>query len=126
MSYEQYIADPGALADLEAKKDFLKSLLLAYKAKNIGEAITVFQYFHMMEKVRSWVVTIPHAVPTFGDRTYTMNLMDCFPTADIEAMAKALDWGRANVDDMTDPEHWLSTERLEWLLGELKLWLGWP
>lgn len=126
MGYEQYIADSGAVSDLEAKKKFLRDLLLAYKAKNQGDSINIFQYLHMMQKIRSWVVTIPSGYGPYTGSVYTIDLCDCFPTADIEGMAKALDWGRANIDDMTGADHWLSTERHAWLLGEIKAWLGWP
>lgn len=126
MSYEQYISSNSARADLEAKKEFLKDLLLAYKAKNQGESINIFQYLHMMQKIRTWVVTVPSGYGPFSGTVYTVDLCDCFPTADLEGMAKALDWGRANIDDMTQPDHWLSEDRLNWLLGEIKSWLGWP
>jgi hypothetical protein len=124
MSYLDYLSDPKAYADLAERKMFLNKLMLAMKAKNIGEGVNIFQYLNMMQKIKNWAVTIPNGYPYAGT-VYTINLLDCCFTGDIESLAKALDWGRSNCDDMSQSYHFLSEARLDWILSELKAYLGW-
>lgn len=124
MSYLDYISTPGIIADLKAKKSFLENLLIAVKQKNIQEGINIFQYLYLLEKTKNWVVTIPNGYPYAGT-SYTINLMSTFYTGDIEMLAKTLDWGRSNCDDMSQSIHWLNEERLNWILNEIKAYLGW-
>jgi len=130
MGHKDLISDPGILSDLNGKRSFIDGLLMAFKRKNQNESIGPIQYFHLQQRLSAWVVTVPMGIGSINPawavhagQTFTFNLMNSYPTGDIEAACYALMWGTP--DDMTQPEHFLSAERLTWLVDEIKTELGW-
>jgi len=103
--------------DYEADVKFAYELFFQFKLKNISEGINAHQSLwlhHRTKKLDVNFMGIPFEVDVInmggsGDiQTACISLMYCQP------------------DDMTLPYHWLSQERLNWLVSEMKTHLGWP
>jgi hypothetical protein len=121
MRYTNYLGTPGQVADLESRRVFARDLLLALKAKNINEGMQWFQAIHMHARSAAWKVTLP---PQLGGAVLTVDLMNMFSSGDIETACLAMIYGEP--DEMTAPQHWITPERKEWLVSQMKEFLGWP
>jgi len=100
------------------KVDFATELMLRFKLKNIQEGISAGQAVWLHAKTRSLDVNFP------GMPTVSIDLLNIALSGDVEAGCIALQY--AVPDDMTQAYHWLSQERIDWLVSELKGFLGWP
>jgi hypothetical protein len=121
LDYEDYLSNSSYLADNEARKDFGARLMLAFKQKNISESIQWYQAIHLHHRLRDWKVTFPEALGGIEKRVDIINMIYA---GDIETATLSAIYGEA--DPMTSPEHWLSQERLNWVVAQMKAWLGWP
>lgn len=124
MSYLDYLQDVGIVSDLRSKRKFLEDLIMASRIKDGLESANIYNYFHMMSKVKSWEIILP-ASPPFLAATHYINLMDCINAGDVEMVSLAFDYGASNIDSMLLPQHWLNQERFDWMHNELKAYLGW-
>jgi hypothetical protein len=121
MDYNEFLSNQGYLADNEARKEFGSRLLLAFKQKNISEGIQWFQAVHLHSRMREWKVVYP---PQLGSLEKRVDIINMIYAGDIETATLSAIYGEA--DPMTSPEHWLSQERLSWVILQMKTWLGWP
>jgi hypothetical protein len=71
----------------------------------------------MHQKIRALPVTL------YGV-TFTVDLMNMVVSGDIELACISLQ--NTLPDDMSMPFHWWTQSRINWIIGELKLFLGWP
>lgn len=122
MDYLEFLSNPQHRADNEAKKKFASDLLLAFKIKNISEGINVVQSTAIHEKIKNLQVSYPPQL--HGGWSGTVDLINLGASGDVETCCMALQF--AQVDDMTQPHHWFSNERRNWLVSQMKVWLGWP
>lgn len=120
MHWHEYLSNEQYKSNNKALQDFASDFMLALKIKNISESINVTQALWVHHRLRAWSVTLP---PEMGGFTYSVDIMNMIVAGDIETATIALMYGTA--DDMTQPYHWLNTERITYMIDELKLWLGW-
>jgi hypothetical protein len=75
------------------------------------------QALWMHQRIRNWPCTL-------NDTEFTVDLMNMVISGDMATACLALMYGTP--DDMSEPYHWLNEERLNWLINNLKGFLGWP
>lgn len=120
LTWQDYLSNEQYRADNQSLKDFAEKLMLAFKQKNISEGINVVQATHLHARMRAWVVTLP---PSLGGGTFTVDILNMVVAGDLETATTCLIYGTP--DDMTEPHHWLSADRIGWLNLQLTTWLGW-
>jgi hypothetical protein len=120
LKIEDYLSNPEYRADNEGKREFGLRLMLAFKQKNLSEGIQWYQSVYLHARLRSWVVAMPDAV---GGGTETVDLLNMILSGDIESACLSAQFGMA--DDMTEPRHWVTQERIDWCVNEMKKFLGW-
>ena len=121
MDYENYLGNGTTVSDLEARQAYAKRLFLAFKIKNIGEGIQWFQGLKLHELMRKYKVTYPEQL---GGEIVYVDIINILVAGDLDLGCLALQYGE--VQDMSSPFHWFSQERKDWLVGQLKKFLGWP
>ena len=80
------------------------------------DGITAIQGMHMHHIFRAYPVS-------FGGQNFTIDLMNLAISGDLEIATLSLIYGYT--DDMSQPYHWFSAERKQWVITELKKFLGW-
>ena len=98
------------------RKQFADELLERFKKKNILEGINAAQGFWMHHTLRAYPVT-------FMGVSFTIDIMNLAISGDLEIACLALMYGYT--DDMSQAYHWMSGDRKQWLINELKTFLGW-
>ena len=108
------------LNDLKQKnKDkvaFCTELLLRFKQKNILENINAQQAIWLHHRIRNLEVNFPGMPATNQD------IINIALSGDIEAGLLMLQYCVA--DDMSESYHWLSQDRVNWLISEIQSFLG--
>jgi hypothetical protein len=118
LRWEEYLSNNQYASDNEARAKFGRLLMLAFKQKNISEGITAGQAIWLHSRMREFTVNFPGMPPVKVD------VLNMALSGDIEAGCLALIYGV--VDDMSEPYHWVSNERRNWLVAQCKEFLGWP
>lgn len=121
LGVEDYLSNSGYRADNEARRKFGQDLMLAFKQKNISEGIQWYQAIHMHARFRAWDVTMPAQL---GGAVETVDLLNMILSGDIETACLSAIYGQP--DDMTSPLHWVSQDRMNWTIDQMKAFLGWP
>lgn len=106
----------GQKADLESNIDFAKDLMSEFKQANKDAGINGLQAMWMHHRVRAWAFTF-YGVPVVVD------IPNMVISGDLETACLALMNGTC--DDMSQPYHWMSVDRRDWLVNNLKSFLGW-
>jgi hypothetical protein len=106
---------------VKKRKEYADELIEKLKKKNIAEGINLLQAFHVQQKIRAMVVNFP---PQLGGLTFTIDLMNLVVSGDLEVACIALQYTAP--DPMTAPYHWMNQDRINWIVAELKKFLGWP
>jgi len=109
-------ATVGQLADLQANIDWAKGLMAEFKQQNIDDGINALQALWLHQRIKGWSCTVSGV-------TFTIDLLNMVVAGDIQTACIALEYGAA--DDMSQPYHWLNTDRINWLISEMKSFLGW-
>lgn len=99
---------------------FGADLLLKFKQKNITDGIQWYQAVWLHSRIRNWQVTLPEAL---GSQVIFVDLYNMLAAGDIETTCLSVMYGQA--DDMTNPVHWVTEERKQWLIDQMKGFLGW-
>ena len=120
LNIEQYLSNPEYRADNEANREFGARLMLAFKQKNLSEGIEWYQAVHLHSRLRSWQVNMPEFV---GGGTETVDLINMILSGDIESACLSAMFGVP--DSMTGPRDWISEERINWCVTQMKQFLGW-
>jgi hypothetical protein len=102
---------------IKARKEYADDLLERFKNRNISQGISLKQGFHMHSRMRALDITI-------SGSSYTLDIMNMAVSGDIELACVALQY--CSADDMSSSDHWLNTERISWLVNDMKAFLGWP
>lgn len=133
--YDQYLIDQKAIyykfdlalkvnqynyldISIKKRKEFADDLIERLKKRNMQQSINAVQGLWMHQKIRQLNVTLP------GAPTFSVDLMNMVVSGDLELACLSLMYSQA--DDMSLPYHWLSQERINWIIAELKKFLGWP
>ncbi len=101
---------------IKERKQFADELLERFKKRNISEGINALQGMHMHHTLRAYPVT-------FSGMNFTIDIMNLAISGDIEIAALCLIYGYT--DDMSQPYHWMSGDRKQWLINEMKAFLRW-
>jgi len=101
---------------LKARKEYADGLLGRFKARNISQGINALQGLWMHHRMRAASISF-YGVPL------TIDVMNLAISGDIEIACLTL----MNVapDDGSQPHHWLIQERIDWLIADMKGFLGW-
>lgn len=113
----QEIYDRSIEQSIKTRKLYAEDLLERFKKKNISEGINGLQAMHMQAKVRALPVT-------FMGYSMTVDLLNCAISGDIEVAVLTLLYC-TDIDDMSQPYHWLNQDRVNWLIADMKAYLGW-
>lgn len=101
---------------IQKRKEYADYLLERFKAKNILEGINAFQGLWMHHRMRA-------AEITFYETSYTIDVMNLAISGDIEIACLTLQ--NMVPDDMTLSKHWLSSDVINWIVSDMKSFLGW-
>lgn len=102
---------------IKERKAYAEDLLERFKARNVSQGINLLQGMHMHSRMRGLSITVSGV-------SFTLDIMNMAVSGDIEIACVSLQY--ATPDDMTQAYHWLSAERIGWLVSDMKLFLGWP
>lgn len=98
------------------RKDYATDLLERFKTKNITEGINAFQGLWMHHRMRA-------ADINFYGTAYTIDVLNLAISGDIEIACLTLQ--NMVPDDMSLSKHWLNSDRINWLVADMKAFLGW-
>lgn len=101
---------------IKQRREYADDLIERLKFKNISEGINALQAMYMHHKMRALSVTF-YGVPM------TLDLMNMVVSGDIEVACLSL--MNCTPDDMSQPFHWLSADRVSWIVADMKSYLGW-
>jgi hypothetical protein len=107
----------GEFGDYEANLLFAKKLFASFRKKNVTDGINLAQAFWVNQRFSAWSVS-------YGGNSYTLNIFGMVIGGAVDQACVALMSGSA--DDMSLPKHFLTQDRLNYLITEMKLHLGWP
>jgi len=135
MRWDEYLSNVEYKADNESRRRFGLELMLAFKQKNISEGMQWFQAIHLHSRIKKWSVTYPTAAqfphPSYaaigdaiGGTTDEVDIFNMIAGGDIETACFSLMYGQN--DSMSQPNHWITEERRQWIITQMKAWLGWP
>lgn len=113
----QELTARGLEQSIKSRKVYAEDLLERFKKKNISEGINALQAMSMQAKVRALPVT-------FMGHSMVVDLMNCAISGDIEVAILTLLYC-TDIDNMTQPYHWLNQDRINWLVADMKSFLGW-
>lgn len=109
-------ADSYLKFSIVERKKFADELLERFKLRNINDGINALQGMHMHHLLRAYPVT-------FSGQSFTIDILNLAISGDLEIACLCLLYGAT--DDMSEPYHWMSSDRKAYLIGELKSFLGW-
>lgn len=101
---------------IKQRRDYCDSLIERFKKKNMSDGINALQALWMHHRLRELSIV-------FYGVIMKIDLMNMVVSGDVEIGCIALQL--CPPDDMTMPFHWLSRERIDWLIYDMKLFLGW-
>lgn len=101
---------------IKNRKEYAEDLLERLKQRNISQGINAFQGLWMHHRMRALPIT-------FMGLDLVQDVMNMAVSGDIEIACITLQYAVA--DDMTQPYHWWNQERINWLVADMKAYLGW-
>lgn len=101
---------------IKARKEYAEDLLERLKLRNISQGINLAQGLWMHHRMRALPIT-------FNGLSLVQDVMNMAVSGDIEIACVTLQYAVA--DDMTEPYHWWSQDRINWLIADMKAYLGW-
>lgn len=113
MSYAMTSQQKG---DYFANVEFARALFMEFKQKNKDEGINIYQAMHMHHRMRALNVNM-------GGFETVQDIINMGASGDIETACVCLQY--CQPDDMTQAYHWLSQDRLNYLVSRMKEHLGW-
>jgi hypothetical protein len=102
---------------ISVRKAYCDDLMDRFKKQNILAGINGSQGLWMHHRLRAMAVT------AFGV-DYVIDIVNMIVSGDVELGCIALQYSVP--DDMSQSYHWLSATRINWLIADLKNFLGWP
>lgn len=103
-------------SDDNSRREFSRNLMQDFKLKNIEEGVDASQALWLHHRARAWDVN-------FNGLTVSVDLINMAYSGDIETTYIALAYGTP--DDMSQPHHVWSQERIDYLKLEMAKYLGW-
>ena len=106
----------GQRADNLSNRKFAQDLLIEFKQRNISEGMNGSQALWLHHRSREWEVN-------FNGYQFKVDLMNMAQSGDLETCYIALTYG--TLDDMSQPYHWFTETRVNFLRNEIAKYLGW-
>lgn len=103
--------------DYTSSVEFAKNMFKEFKHLNKEQGINGAQALWLHHRMRAWQVS-------FMGIPFTVDIINMGMSGDIETACLSLLYGQA--DDMTLHYHWMSQDRVNILINEMKSYLGWP
>jgi hypothetical protein len=101
-------------------KQFADNLMERLKNKNILDGLSsIDQAAWVHHRLRKMDYTMSD-----GQTVVQLDIMNLVVSGDVETAAMAL--SQMQPDDMSEPHHWLNTERINWIRNEIHSYLNWP
>ena len=101
---------------IQQRKEFCEKLLDSFKKRNMGQGINAPQGLWLHHRMRALECSI------FGV-SYTLDVMNMAISGDVEMACIALQY--MTLDDMSQAYHWMNADRRDYLVNEMKSFLGW-
>ena len=118
-----YSVDPTAglmakylTGSIKDRRHYADDLIERFKLANMTAGISASQAIWLQHKMRALSVNF-YGLPV------TLDMMNLIVSGDAEVACLAL--MNCEVDDMTMPYHFFSDARRQWLVADLKQYLGW-
>ena len=102
---------------IKQRKEFSEDLLERFKQRNMLEGINADHAFWLHDVLRRY------ETKDMSGRDRVVDIFNTAITGDVEAACLALINGYT--DNMLEPFHWFSGDRKQWLITEMKAYLGW-
>lgn len=105
---------------VQANKEFADDMMQRLKEKNVSEGLSsIDQSAWIHHRMRKVDYTLSDAVTVVQ-----IDVMNLVVSGDIETAEHTL--GQMSPDDMSEPYHWLTQDRIDWIRNEIRAYLGWP
>jgi len=101
---------------IKDRKEYAEDLLERFKKKNLSEGINAIQGMWMHSRMRAVSFTF-YGLPVVID------ILNMAVSGDVELACLAL--MNTAPDDGSQPFHWLTQARINWLVADMKSFLGW-
>lgn len=113
---QEEVAAEYLAATISERQVIAASIMDRLKARNIAEGINIFQALWVHHRLRALEVS-------FMGLDVTIDLMNLVISGDLESACISL--MNCQPDDMSQSHHWLNSDRIGWLVSEIKAVLGW-
>lgn len=113
---EQEMLDSRLQHTIEQRIQWAKDMLQRFKKRNITLGINGMQALWLHHRMRALEIT-------FNGVSMTEDLINMAAAGDIETSCLALMY--ATPDDGSQPYHWFTEDTRNWLVNEMKQFLGW-
>jgi hypothetical protein len=101
-------------------KRFAENMMERLKKKNILEGLSsIDQAAWIHHRMRKMAFTLSDE-----ETIVHIDLMNLVVSGDIETAEFVL--GQMAPDDMSEPYHWMTQARIDWIRNEIRTYLGWP
>jgi hypothetical protein len=114
---QEEMVQKSLMKNIKQRKEYADDLLERFKAKNISEGINALQAMKLHEKMAEL-----HYV--FMGQSMKADILNMAVSGDIETAILAL-MNTTDLDDGSAPYHWLNEARRDWLVADMKAYLGW-
>lgn len=101
---------------IKQRKEYAEDLIERFKALNLNANINALQALWLQHRMRKLDITV-------GGVPFSIDILNLCISGDVEVACIALQY--ATPDDMSLPYHWFSEEKRQWLIADMKQFLGW-
>jgi hypothetical protein len=114
---EQEILDSKLQFTIEERISWAKQMLQRFKKRNISLGINGMQALWLHHRMRALEIT-------FNGVQMVEDIINMSASGDIETSCLAIIY--STPDDGSQPYHWYTQSTKDWLISEMKQYLGWP
>lgn len=107
---------------IKERKQYAEDMLERFKKRNLLLGIDIFKSEWLHHRMRALECNIPH--PLGETIPMSLDIMNLAVSGDVEVAAHYLQY--ATLDDMTKPWHFFDAATRDWLVNDMKQFLGWP
>lgn len=114
---EQQILESRLHSSIQERIDWAKAMMQRFKKRNISLGINGMQALWLHHRMRAMDIT-------FNGVAMTQDIINMAASGDIETACLALIY--STPDDGSQAYHWYNAETKQWLVNEMKTYIGWP
>ena len=111
------VASRAVRATVKQRKDYADDLMERFKQNNISQGINGLQGLWLHHRMRALPVT-------FMGMNFVIDVMNLIVSGDLEIAVLTLSYC-TDIDDGSQPHHWFTVGRRDWIVSEIKTYLGW-